>query len=487
MRKRPLVLLLITALIPILLLFSASATAQAARHYDELTFPPLPEVQIPAYSRFVLENGMVVYLMENHELPLVGGVAVVRTGDRLEPADKVGLGSITGDVLRDGGTLKHPPDRLNALLEQRAASVESGIDLSSGSVSFSALTENLPEVFDLFAEVIREPAFPQEKLDLAKVQWRGSIARRNDEPGDIADREFSKLIYGASSPYARTVEYATLDKITREDLVQFYQQDFHPNRMIVGIVGDFDSQAMRSQIQQKFGDWKPQIQRQQPPLPGVTQATLKGIFLVDQPQLTQSYIQMGHLGGLLNHPDYAALTVMEGVLSGFGGRLFNQVRSRQGLAYSVYASWGAGFDYPGVFVAGGETRSEATVPFIQSVVKEIDRIRQTPITPQELAYAKDSVLNSFVFNFQQPGQTLSRLIQYEYFGYPQDFLFQYQRGVAATTIADVQRVARTYLQPEKLVTLVVGNNAAIKPSLTSLKPSTPVVPIDITIPVSKSR
>lgn len=236
--------------------------------------------------------------------------------------------------------------------------------------------------------------------------------------------------------------------------MSFHQQYFHPNNILLGIVGDFDSKAMRQLVETTFADWQPS-EANPVTLPTVAQAKQGGIFFVNQPQLTQSNVQIGHLGGQANSPDYPALSVMNEVLNGFGGRLFNEVRSRQGLAYSVYAYWGSQYDYPGLFVAGGQTRSDATVPFIKSVRAEIEKIRTAPIAATELAFAKDSVLNAFIFNFQQPSQTLARLLSYEYFGYPTDFIFRYQTGVAATTIADVQRVAKTYLQPEKLVTLVL--------------------------------
>lgn len=459
------------------------AVAATARHYTDLTLKPLPEVKVPKYSRYLMDNGMVVYLMEDHELPLIEGSAIIRTGDRFEPADKVGLASLTGTVMRTGGTQKHSGDELNQLLEQRAAAVETSIGDSSGSASFSALSEDSEMVLSLFAEVLREPKFAQDKIDLAKTQSRGEIARRNDQPDSIVAREFQKLIYGQASPYARTVEYATLDNIDREDLVNFYRQYFYPNDTILGIVGNFDSAKMRSLIQKQFGDWK-SSPTSQPKLPPVSQAKQGGVFLVDQPQLTQSNVQIGHLGGEFNSPDYPALDVLNGVLNGFGGRLFNSVRSRQGLAYSVYGSWSPRFDYPGVFVAGGQTRSEATVPFIKGVEAEIERLQAELVTPAELAYAKDSVLNSFVFNFENPSQTLSRLMRYEYYGYPADFLFRYQRAVEATTAADVQRVAQKYLKPENLVTLVVGNAAAISPPLTQL--AAEVTPIDITIPAPTS-
>jgi len=478
-------LILFGVILPVLLMGMIGmlpAGAETAKHYTELTFPPLPNLKIPNYSRFQLANGMTVYLMEDHELPLVHGTALVRTGDRFEPADKLGLATMTGVVMRSGGTQQRSPDALNQFLEQRAASVETGIGESSGYASFSTLTEDLDDVFKLFVEVIRQPVFPTDKIALEKNQQQGGIARRNDEPGEIAGREFAKLLYGTTSPYARTVEYATLDNISQDDLVKFYRRYFHPNTMILGIVGDFDSAAMRSRIEAQFGDWPAASDLASPSLPAVSQAKTSGIFMIHQPQLTQSNVLIGHLGGQLNHPDYAALSVMNGVLNGLGGRLFNEVRSRQGLAYSVYAFWSPEYDYPGTFTAGGQTRSNATVPFIQSVLHEIDKIRTTPITPSELAFAKDSVLNSFIFNFQDADQILSRLLGYEYYGYPSDFIFRYQKGVAATTIADVQRVAKTYLQPENLVTLVVGNETQIQPPLSRLNPDGKVAAIDITIP-----
>lgn len=464
--------------------FSLAATADA-KHYTELQLPPLPEIKLPKYERFVLQNGLVVYLVEDHELPLINGTALIRTGSRLEPADKVGLAGFTGVVMRTGGTKKHSSDQLNEILEQRAASVETSIGEGSGSASFEALTEDVETVFGLFAEVLRSPVFAQEKLDLAKTQTKGGIARRNDDPDDIASREFRKLIYGKNSPYARINEYATVDAIAREDLIRFHQQYFHPNNLILGIVGDFDSKKMRSLIQSQLGDWQRNPKFVQPTLPQVSAANKGGVFFINQPQLTQSSVLIGHLGGQFNNPDYPALDVLNGVLNGFGGRLFNEVRSRQGIAYSVYGQWSPRFDYPGIFIAGGQTRSDATVQFVKALQTEIKRIQTQKVAPKELALAKDSTLNSFVFNFQDPGQTLSRLMRYEYYSYPADFLFRYQKAVAATTAADVQRVAQKYLKPENLVTLVVGNQTAIQPPLTQL--AAQVIPIDVTIPGARSQ
>jgi zinc protease len=449
-------------------------------HYTDLKFPPLPEIQIPKYVRYQLENGLVVYLMQDRQLPLVRGTALFRTGSRLEPANKVGLADITGTTMRTGGTLTHSADELNKLLEQRAAAIETSMGTSSGSASFDTLSKDTETVFQLFADVIQNPAFAVDKIDLAKNQLKGAIARRNDDPDDIAGREFSKLIYGATSPYARTVEYSTLNAISRDDILNFHQTYIRPDTTILGIVGDFDLEPMKALVSQYFGNWQVNTPKPNLPVPTANQKQTEAAFLVDQPQLTQSNILLGHLGGKFNSPDYPALSVMNGVLNGFGGRLFNNIRSKQGLAYSVYGSWNAGYDYPGLFIAGGQTRTDTTIPFIQSLLKEIERIRTSSVTPEELAYAKESILNSFVFKFENPSQTLTRLMTYEYYDYPPSFIFDYQKQVKATTAADVQRVANQYLQPDKILTLVVGNGKVIQPNLKDLGEKVQV--IDITIP-----
>ncbi|MFN9174671.1 MAG: M16 family metallopeptidase [Synechocystis sp.] len=450
------------------------------KSYDQLTFPPLPELKIPAYERYTLPNGLVVYLMEDRKLPLVSGTAILRVGDRWEPANKVGLAELTGTTMRLGGTQQHPASELNRLLEQRAAAIETSIDTSSGSATFLALSKDLETVFNLFAEVVQTPAFDPAQVDLAKNQLRGAIARRNDDPGDIASREFRKLLYGADSPYARTVEYQTLAAIQRQDLINFHQRYIRPDQMILGIVGDFDPETIKPLIAEQFGKWQGEGKAPTLKPPGAEQVNKTGVFVADLPHVTQSNVLLGQIDGKVDDPDYPALSVMNGVLGGFGGRLFNNIRSKQGLAYSVSGRWQAAYDYPGYFIAGGSTRTETTVPFIKSLFAEFERLRQEPITPEELTYAKDSILNSFVFNFEQPSQSLSRLMTYEYYGYPADFIFTYQRQVMATTIEDVQRVAKKHLQPDQMFTVIVGQGDRLKTELSAL--DQPIKSLDVTIP-----
>ena len=470
-------LVLITTLL--VLVFRLPAVAQTPKHYTDLEFPLLAEISLPEYERYELTNGMVVYLMEDHQLPLVKGSALIKTGSRLEPAPKVGLAQTTGSLMRLGGTQQHSANEINQLLEQRAARVEVGIGTSSGSAGFNTLSEDLETVFNLFSEVLQEPAFSPQLLGFIKNQQQGGIDRRNDDPGSIASRELGKLIYGEDSPYARTIEYETIDNITRDDVVAFYEQYVRPENIILGVVGDFEPNTMKSLIENTLGKWQPNTPEPEINIPSAQQKQGQGVFFVNQPQLNQSNFLLWHLGGKFDSPDYPALSVVNGLLNGFGGRLFNDLRSRKGLAYTVYGFWSAGYDYPGVFIAGGQTASQTTVKFITSLLDEIKRVQTTAISSDELDYAKESILNSFVFKFENPSQTLSRLTTYEYYGYPQDFIFEYQKGVKATTIEDVQRVAQEYLKPENIVTLVVGNEEEINPPLSQLGQT--VKSIDVTI------
>jgi zinc protease len=395
---------------------------------------------------------------------------VIRVGSRLEQPQQVGVAELMGLSWRSGGTKKHDSTAINLLLEDKAATIESSIGVASGNLSFNALSTDIETILPLYAEIMRYPAFEEEQIIVAKNQISGGIARRNDNPGEIASREFNKLIYGGQSPYARTIEYQTLDPLARQDVIEFYQSYIHPEQVILGIVGDFDSKQMKQLIAKNFADWRkgksPSITS---PIPTAQQNQSGGIYLVNQPQLSQSNILLGHLGGEFTDPEYPILSVLNGLLNGFGGRLFQELRSRQGLAYSVYGVWSPRYDYSGLFIAGGQTRSQATVDLIKSLLAEIKRVRTAPISGAELEYAKNSILNSFVFEFEQPTQTLSRLMSYEYYGYPEDFMFKYQQGVQKTSRADILRVAQTHLKPEDIVILVVGNQEQINPPLTNLE------------------
>ncbi|MBI3278253.1 MAG: insulinase family protein [Acidobacteria bacterium] len=460
----------------------APRRAAALPSVPELKFPPLRQVQMPHIETFTLANGMKVYLLENHELPLVGGFALVRAGNLFDPREKVGLATITGMTMRTGGTKKNTGDQLDEELENVAASVETFIGETSGRVSFNTLRENTDRVLAVFKDVLTSPEFRQDKIDLAKNQLRAGIMRRNDEPHGIASREFTEIIYGRDNPYGWRMELEHVDRIQRADLVAFHQRYFFPANVMLAVQGDFKTAEMRPKLEQLFVDWNLK-QAPVPAFPKVEAKVSPGIYLAVKKDVTQTFFSLGHLGGLLSDPNYPALSVMVDILGGgFSSRLFREVRTRLGYAYHVGARWGANYQHAGIFGISGSTKSVSAVDTIRAIRAEVDKIRTAAVSDQELETAKQSVLNSFVFNFDHPSKILSRVVTYDYYGYPPDFIFQYQKGVAAVTKADVLRVAKQYVHPENFTMVSVGNPDEFKVPLTTLGA---VKNIDLTIPQPK--
>ncbi len=458
----------------------AASASGAIPSYKELKYPPLKAIKIPDVATFTLPNGLKLYLLENHELPLVRGTALVRTGNLFDPPDKVGLATVTGMVMRTGGTKDKTGDELDEQLENIAASVETSIDESIGSASFSCLKENTDEVLGVFHDVLTAPEFRENKIDLAKTELRSGISRRNDEPHGIVEREFANTIYGRSTPYGWQLEYATVDKITRDDVVRFYRRYFFPQNVMLALIGDFSAADMKAKLEKLFADWtvnQPPV----PPFPPVDAKPAHGVFLAAKTDIDQTFFSLGHLGGELRDKDFPALEVMADILGGgFQSRLVQRVRTKLGYAYDVSAYWGANYDHPGLFQISGSTKSASTVDTIKVIQEEVEKIRTREVTEEELNNAKDTVANSFVFNFDTPEKTLNRILRYDYFGYPRDFIDRYQRAIQAVTRADVLRVAREHIKPDDFTDVLVGNPQEFGTPLATL--GLPVASIDLTIP-----
>jgi len=452
--------------------------------YKDLKYPPLPAIHPPEPVEVTLSNGMRVFLLEDHELPLVSGTALIRTGNLFDPSDKKGLAGITGEVIRSGGTSAKTGNQIDVQLENVAASVESAIGETEGTLSFSCLKENTDEVLGVFHDVLTSPEFREDKVELAKTQAASEISRRNDDAHGVAEREFDDILYGRNTPYGWRIEYADIDHIQRQDLVDFYRRYYFPSNILLRVYGDFNAAEMKSRLEQTFGSWKV-TQPAVPPFPKVTAKATPGVFLAAKTDVTQTFFDVGHLGGELRDQDYPALEVAAEILGGgFSSRLFRNVRTEHGWAYDISAYWGANYDHPGLFHIAGSTQSAHTVDTLKAVREELEKIRAAEVTDEELQGAKDKVLNGFVFFFDRPIKTLSRLVQYEYFGYPKDFIFQYQKAIGAVTKADVLRVAKKYFRPGDLTYVAAGNPQDFGTPLAAL--GMKVEPIDLTIPEPKS-
>jgi zinc protease len=463
-------------------LFSAWTSAQAT-DWKQIQPPPLRAFTPRMPTRVVLPNGLVLLLLEDHELPLVNGEINIRGGSREEPKEKVGLVSIYGQAWRTGGTTSRTGDDLDDYLEARAAKLETSGGLDQTSLSWNCLKQNLDETLTPVIDLLQHPAFREDKIGLAKMQMMTAIARRNDDPFGIAGREGAKLVYGADSPFARTAEYATVSAVTREDLLAWHKRYVHPNNMIVGVVGDFDAKAMEAKLRKAFGSWPrgPAATASEIPIPDAR----PGVYFVAKDDVTASSIRLLDLGITKRNPDYYAVEVFNQFFGeGFGSRLFSEVRSRKGLAYSVSGSIGANYDHAGVTRLAAGTKSATTAATIDALHAEIDRLKTTPCTPEELARAKSALLNSFVFLIDSSEKILGWHLTFEKYGYPRDFLERYRAGVEAVTLDDMARVAEKYLHKDRMRILVVGKSADFDRPLSSYGE---VQTIDITIPPPPGR
>ncbi len=460
------------------LVFSAGTTI------DKLKFPPLNTQEMPKIDKVVLDNGMTLYVMEDHELPIVNAVARLGAGDYLSPEDKVGLASVAGKVMRTGGTDKMKGDDIDAALEAIGASIEVSIGSTSGSAKMNILSDYVDTGLGLLADILRNPVFDQDKIDLEKTSQRSEISRRNDEAMSICVREYRKIIYGPKSPYARYAEYATIDKITRDDLVDFHKKYITPENVMLAVWGDINKDEMVGKIKKLFSDW-PKGSGRVSKLPDVSYEFKPGVHYIQKDNINQTKIMIGHIGGLLGDPDYFAMVVMNNILGGvFGSRLFNEVRSRQGLAYAVGGSYNSNIAFPGIYYNYCFTKSETTVKAIKSIIEETKKMQTVPPTPDEMRMGKDGYLNSFVFNFEDKGDIINRMMEYDYFGFPQDFLYKVKDNIEKVTAQDVSAVAQKRLHPDALQIVVVGKGADFDAPLSTLGN---VDTIDVTIPSGEAK
>jgi len=440
----------------LLILALLAGCASSARNVDPrtLTYPPL-KFAIPQSARVVLDNGTVLYLLEDHELPLVSLTAYFRSGSIYEPVELTGLAGITGDLVRSGGTTTLSPDALNAELEFMASAIEASIGDENGSISMSTLNKNLDRTLALFAEVMLTPGFDQGRLDLTKKNTVEGIRRQNDDPKGIASREFRKALY-ENHPLGRVATIESINRISRDDVSAFYRKSLRPSAIILAASGDFDSKALTAKLNSLLGQW----QTKAADLPTVAQPDTTPVkrVLQAQKQVSQSVIRMGHLGLEKNNPDQYAVRVMDYILGGgFTSRLTQEVRSNQGLAYHAGSRFDIGRNFPGTFTAETETKSASTAKAIALMQEIIAGMTTAPVTAEELQQARESIINSFIFGFTRADSIVTQQARLEFFSYPQGYLENFRDNIAKVTADDILLVSKKYLHPEAMTIMVVGD------------------------------
>ena len=423
-----------------------------------MRFPTLP-LAPPQPKRVVLENGLVLFLLRDPEVPLVTVQALVRTGAVLEPASKVDLAEITGRVMRTGGTARHTGAELNQRLESLGASLETGIGRQSGSASLSVLATDLAVGVELLAEVLRTPVFDPAEVERVKRRRIEEIRRGNDEPDAIAFREFRTAVYG-DDPRGRQSTPEMAAAITREDLVDFHARSFHPDRTLLGISGLFDEEEVLALVRRHFGDWRVSGEPA-PVFPLPARPPQAGVVLAAK-EVPQATLIMGHLAPAKNSPDYFAFSVLDDILggSGFTSRLTSEIRSNRGLAYSVGSFYRGDVGY-GIFGAYCMTKSASALEAARLMRGIIGRIRDEGVTPAELRRAKDAIVNNLIFSVDGTREVVAQRMGFAYDGFPEDFLERYRDRVEAVSLEEVRAAAGRFLHPGALSMVVVGEDAAL--------------------------
>ena len=436
----------------------ACAAGPAAGDPRTMRFPTLP-LAPPQPKRIELENGLVLFLLRDPEVPLVTVQALVRTGAVLEPAAKVDLAEITGRVMRTGGTARLTGQQLNVRLESLGAVVETGIGRQSGTASLSVLAPDLAVGIELLADVLRTPVFDAAEVERVKRRKIEEIRRSNDEPDTIAFREFRTAVYG-DDPRGRQSTPEMAAAITRDDLVDFHARSFFPDRTMLGVSGFFDEEQLLALVRRHFGDWPP-AGAQAPAFPVPTRPPQSGVFLVPK-ELPQATLIMGHLAPAKDSAEFFAFSVLDHILggSGFSSRLTSEIRSDRGLAYSVGSFYRGDVGY-GVFGAYCMTKSASALEAARLMRGIIERIGVEGVSAEELRRAKDAIVNNLIFSVDGTREVIAQRLGFAYDGLPADFLERYRDRVEAVSLEDVRAAAVRFLRPDAMSMVVVGEDAAL--------------------------
>ncbi len=432
--------------------------------------PNFPKVG-EGIERHVLDNGLVVYLAEDRSLPIVRVELLFRGGDYYEPAAEQGVASFTGSEMRNGGTERMTPDELDDHLAFLAANLSSSIGDETGNVSLDVLSDDLDEGLAHFSDVVLRPRFDSERFELSKRRRAFQIQHRNDNPGQIARREFDKLLFGESHPRGRELKLERLDEIRRDDLVRAHGKYIRPNNSTLVAVGDFAPGEMLERIRTALGTW--QKGEALPPLKAAADLTPKpGVFLIDR-KVNQSNILIGHIGINRDNPDRFAVALMNDVLGGgsFSSRITERVRSDEGLAYSASSRFDVSGREIGTFTASVQTKTESTARAVSLILDEVRKIRETgSLSRNEFDTARESTLFSYVFRFENRFGNVARLARYEMDGRPADTDRVEFEGYGKVAPEAIEAAAKAYLRPDALTILVVGDKTEIGDTLAAFGP-----------------
>lgn len=407
-------------------------------------------------KREVLPCGLTLLAVERHNLPIVMVTVGIKAGSIVEPGKKAGLANLTASLLT-AGTKTRTALQINEEIEFVGASLDAGGEDDYITVNLSVLKKDLDLGFDLLSDVILNPSFPGDELSKKRERIKGSLRAQEEDPDFVASREFKKAVFG-NHPYGRLISGSpeTLDKIKRNDVVNFHAAYYAPDNAIMSVVGDITPEEIKGLIRKYFAHWLPkEIKASLLSEPG--KVAKRQTITIDK-DLTQANIILGHMGISRGNPDYYAVSVMNYILGGggFSSRLMQNIREDRGLAYDIHSFFAAD-KYGGSFQVGLQTKNESANTAIKEVLKEVVKIREEPVSDNELADAKSFLTGSFPLKIETSRRITGFLVAVEYYELGVDYIDKYPVYINSVTKEDVLRVAKKYLDPENFTLIVVAD------------------------------
>jgi zinc protease len=417
--------------------------------YKSLSFEP------PRVERVLLENGLRLYILPDRELPLVRIKAVVRTGAMYDPSGQEGLAELTAATMRTGGAADISGDAVDEALESMAANFNVSIHRDSGIFSFSVLKKDLDRGFELFSRVLIQPSFEENKLLLGKDLKIEELRRIFDDPQKLAFREFGRLMH-EGSPRGRLPSGDSIRSILRDDLLRCHRLFFHPKNIMISITGDIGSEEAKILVDRYLGSWtSPEGEPETPPLPRPEEGNI--FFLTKD--VPQSILIFGWPAPAKRNARFYPFEVLDFIVGsgGFRSRIFQQIRTNLGLAYSTGSFYNAKSDY-GLFGAYVLTKSVSTVKAATRIRKILREMGEKAVPSVELERAKKSILNSFIFSFTSAEMISLQRMMIEFDGLPDDFLTAYRSKIGNVKAEDILDTAIQYLAQSKAIILIIGSD-----------------------------
>lgn len=443
----------------VLLLAAAAGAGEIPARPEMLSFPPLA-FAVPRVESFKvsLPGNVPAYVAEDKLLPLVTVQISFRGGRYLEEKGKEGTAELLGTVWRTGGAGALSPQELDETLDFLAAQLATSVSGTSSSVTLNLLAKDLDRGLQLLFDVLLKPGFDEARLAKAKEDLIAELKRRNDDAADIESREWQRLIYGDDYWLSRLPTKASVDAISREDLVALHRRIVNPANCVVAVAGDVDKQAVVRKLKAYFEQWKVKPQPV-PPVPQPTHKPKPGVYLVHKADVNQGRVSIGHLGAKRPLPEEFAITVANDILGGggFTAWMMSRIRSDEGLAYGAYSSFGILDAYPGTFRAGFQSKSSTCARAAFLTLELVDKLRRGEITEAELTTSKNSFIETFPRNFETKLRTVQLYAMDELTGRPHSYWVNYRDNIRQVDVQAAQKAAQKLIRPEEFVILVVGN------------------------------